>query len=112
MDPKDKKEILDAIRAVADATVANTKDIKSFSQEIIASEKRTHQYITEAVDSLARMTQVQFGHMAADMDEIKSDMKEVKTRLTNLEHRGNGQDNLIAKNTDDIRLLKTKVGIA
>ncbi len=103
MDPKDKKEILDAIIGSEGRVLAKTAAI--VAKAVHESEERTHRYIDKAIGDLARMAQTQF-------DRIASDIEVTNTKLTNLANRESAQDNLLEKHADDIRLIKTKVGIA
>ncbi|MEK7208603.1 MAG: hypothetical protein AAB699_03610 [Patescibacteria group bacterium] len=69
--------------------------------------------VSDLVEALAVSVKHGFGETAkqVDLDELKGDVGELKTQVNRIESRISGYDNRLDRVVDDIRLVKTKVGM-
>lgn len=84
--------------------IVDAIESSSFIQEMRADIKRN----TEMIDALARMTAERFDRVEVRLDRVEERLSSLEIEIRELSHYQNRQDVILERNTDDIRVLKTK----
>lgn len=87
------------------------RDFDNFTIIVKNQFDRVEENIEELKEDIS-ILKIDVSELKTDVNELKTDMKEVKTDLKTLTKIQTNQYHQIDKNTDDIRLLKTKLKLA